>query len=71
MELPDVVGLTLEKASKALNDAGFTELLTVITAAPRMPLSKAEGSSRVLRIRELDHNKVELVVCSKPDKNPS
>lgn len=71
MELPDVVGLTLGKASKALNDAGFTEQHTIMTAAPRLPLGKVEDSSRVLRIRKLDHNKVELVVCNKPDKNPS
>ena len=71
MELPDVVGFTLEKAAEALNNAGFTEQQTVMTAAPRMPLGKAEGNSRVLRIRKLDHNKVELIVCSKPDKNPS
>lgn len=72
MELPDVVGFTLGKASQALKEAGFTEQEIILTAPPRLLPDKYDESSRVLRIRKIDYNKVELIAGNiKPGKGPS
>jgi hypothetical protein len=74
MELPDVVGNTYEQAVKILNSAGYCDIKAVMTSPPKraMNVTVANGD-RVLRIKKLNNNTVELIVCriKKLEEDPS
>ncbi len=67
MNVPDVVGFTLKDAGKMLNASGFNVHTIIVTAPPRRRDLRYDDNSRVIRLRVIDGNKVELLVCT-PDK---
>lgn len=63
MDIPDVIGFTLSDAEIKLKGAGVSVAAVKVTLPPREAVIEAEGYFRVLRVKESDRQKVELIVC--------
>ncbi|HOJ10576.1 MAG TPA: hypothetical protein PK733_08285 [Clostridiales bacterium] len=61
---PDVSGYYLKNALKIINECGVEIVDIKITAPPRCRSKDYDDDFRVLRIRSVGPNKVELVVCN-------
>lgn len=63
MEIPDVTAFSLADAKEILEKAGM-KIETVIVAAPPRETGIETGPDfRVLTVKHIDSNKVELIVC--------
>ncbi|HHW49666.1 MAG TPA: PASTA domain-containing protein [Clostridiaceae bacterium] len=63
MAIPDVAGYTLEDAKRIITQAGFEIGNVFLTAPPRLKSMEIDNKCRVLRIKEIEKGKVELLVC--------
>ncbi|MCX7711842.1 MAG: hypothetical protein N2484_18520 [Clostridia bacterium] len=63
MELPDIVGFTLMEAKHIMAKTEFVIGSVKVTLPPRTEMCTAEDHFRVVRIEQVDTQKVELTVC--------
>ncbi|HHW32091.1 MAG TPA: hypothetical protein GXX20_10545 [Clostridiaceae bacterium] len=64
MGIPDIIGFTVEDAIDLLLDSGFVIHKIETTSPPREKSSEYHDFYRVVRIRHIGDNKVELLVCN-------
>lgn len=63
MNVPDVVGFTIEDARKMLKTAGFSVHAVRVTAPPRHRTLEYDDNCRVIRLHIIDGDRTELLVC--------
>jgi len=63
MQMPDVIGYSLEKARVILKEAGVVEVDIKTTAPPRLRCNEFNDDYKVIRINLLENKRIELVVC--------
>jgi len=63
MNIPDVVGITLDKAKRILDAAGIDILSVTVTSPPKHNCTEYNSSFRVIRLKTVDCGKVDLLVC--------
>ena len=64
MDIPDVIGFTVEQARIMLLESGFIIHKVETTSPPRERSSEYRDSYRVIRVKHIEGNKVELLVCN-------
>ena len=64
MKIPDIIGLSYDQAKTILQESGFIIHSVETTSPPRERSSEYYDFYRVIRIKALNENKVELLVCN-------
>ncbi|MGI6778291.1 MAG: hypothetical protein ACOX7R_09855 [Acetivibrionales bacterium] len=64
MNIPDVTGFTLGEAKELIENAGMEIISISLTAPPRCRINGVDDACRVVRIRECEEGKIELIVCN-------
>lgn len=63
MQIPDVAGYTLEDGQKILKKAGVNVQNVIVTSPPREKSDVYHSYYRILRIKVIDENMVQLMVA--------
>ncbi len=63
MNVTDALGFTLEDAKSRLFEAGIKNIEIKVTAPPKMRGDSYDDSFRVLSIKQIDNDTVELIVA--------
>ncbi|MDP4092542.1 MAG: hypothetical protein Q8920_04205 [Bacillota bacterium] len=63
MELPDVLGLPVERARYLLKEKGIDIIKLKTTVPPRYRNVEPDESWRVLRVNFIEGRQVELLIC--------
>ena len=63
MNIPDVEGFLLGRAMELLNDKRNINASILVTGPPRLAKNEYDDVFRVLRVRALSEDRLELVIC--------
>ncbi len=63
MNMPDVVGYAFGDERKVLEENGFKIAAVTVTVSPRRRPSDYGEDSRVIRLKPVDGDRVEILVC--------
>ncbi|AUS96015.1 hypothetical protein CDQ84_02895 [Clostridium thermosuccinogenes] len=61
--IPDVAGYTFKRAAKLLEESGVAIRAVKIAAQPKETIMEHDDTFRVIKVKPLDDNTVELLVC--------
>jgi len=62
--VPDLLGYKLDTGLQKLKELGYKEISVEVSSQPKVKDAKPSDSARIVKINELEYNKIQLIVCN-------